>query len=73
MVFFILSNANLWFAKKKLIWRSYSTANALFTIVKIMIIDKKEFLAILLNKKNETFVMYIIATSIKANLNGYLS
>lgn len=49
MLFLTFSNANTWFDKKDLVWRTYSTAEALRTTQKKKIIDKKEFAATALN------------------------
>lgn len=67
MLFLTLSNADIWFAKKKLVWRTYSAAEALFTIQKGEIINKKKFAATALNKEDEIFVVYMAAFSIGSN------
>ena len=41
--FLTLSNANIQFAEKKLTWRSYTAAEALSTIKRVELINKKEF------------------------------
>lgn len=61
---FLFNKTDLWFAKKKLIWKSYITAKALFTIKQIKIINKKNFILIVLNLKNKIFIIYIISVKI---------
>lgn len=41
LLFLTISDVNIWFAKKKLIWKSYTTAEALSTNQKFELIDKK--------------------------------
>ena len=41
MLFLTFNNANIQFAKKKFIWRSYTTAKALSTIKQVKLIHKK--------------------------------
>ena len=45
MPFLTFSNANIRFAEKKLVWRTYSAAEALPTTQRGEMIDKKEFVA----------------------------
>ena len=59
MPFLILSNANIQFAKKEFICRSYTTAEALPTTKQVELIDKKEFAKVVLDEEFETFVMHI--------------
>ena len=61
MLFFTFSNADIWFAERELVWRTYSAAKALATIQRVVIIDKKEFMAAALNEEDETFVVYMAA------------
>ena len=53
MLFFTLSDTNIRFAKKKLVWKTCSTAD---TTWRIEIINKKKFTVVALNK-DETFVV----------------
>ena len=69
MPFLTLSNADIWFAKKELVWRTYSVAEALPTTRKGEIIDKKEFAAAALNKEDETFVVHMAALSVGSNVH----
>ena len=61
MPFFTLSNADIQFARKKLTWRSYTTAEALLTTKRVELINKKEFAKVALDKESETFVVYVAA------------
>lgn len=45
--------------EKKLKWRSYTIAEVLSTIKVVEFIDKKEFVAVALDKNAKTFVVYI--------------
>ena len=68
MFFFKLSNANIEFAEKKHIWKSYTTAAALPTSKEVELINKKKFAKKEMNKDFEMFVIYIAA--LKALLAG---
>lgn len=48
MLFFTLSKANIRFAKRKLVWRAYNTVETLFMTQKIKIINRKEFVTVIL-------------------------
>ena len=61
MFFLNLSKGNIWFAKRELVWRTYTAAEALPTTRKMEIIDKREFVAVALNANNEIFVVYVAA------------
>ena len=63
MLFLTFSNADIRFAERELVWRTYSTAEALPTTQRVEIIGKKEFAAVALNKKDETFVVQMAALS----------
>lgn len=58
---FTLSIADLWFALGELVWRSNRVAEALTMTRREEIIDRKEFVAVALNKDDETFVVHISA------------
>ena len=68
MPFLILSNADIQFPKKRLTWRSYSTAEVLPTTKRVKLIDKKKFVKAALDENSETFVVYVAA--LKAPLSG---
>ena len=59
MPFLTLSNANIQFAEKEPIWRSYTAAEALPTTKRIELIDKKEFAKATLDEESKTFVIHI--------------
>ena len=66
MLFLTLSNADIQFAKKELIWRSYTAAEALPTTKRVEIIDKKEFTRAALDEHVEAFVMHVTFLSTMA-------
>ena len=61
MSFLILSRANIQFGERKFVWRTYMAAEALPITKKVEIIDKKEFMAAVLNADSEIFIVYIAA------------
>lgn len=60
MLFLMLSNANIQFIKKKLIWKSYTTTKVLPTTKYIDLINKKEFAKTVLGKNIKAFVVLVI-------------
>ena len=58
MLFLILSKADIRFAERKLVWRTYMAAETLPTTRRVKIIDKRKFAVAALNADNETFVMH---------------
>ena len=61
MFFHTLSRANIWFAKQKFVWRTYTVRKTLLTTKMIKIINKSEFATAALNKDNKIFVMHVSA------------
>ena len=61
MLFLIFSNANIEFAEKELIWRSYTTVKDLLTTKLVELINKKEFAKAALDEEFETFVLHLAA------------
>ena len=59
MLFLTLSNVDVQFVGKELIWRSYTTVEALTTTKHIELINKKEFAKAALDEKSETFVIHV--------------
>ena len=59
MPFLTLSNADVQFVEKELTWRSYTTAEALPTIKRVELINKKEFAKAALDENSETFVVHV--------------
>ena len=64
MPFLTLGNADIKFAQKEFLWRSYTTAKGLSTTKQIEIIDRKEFAKAALDKNIETFIVYITSLSL---------
>ena len=64
MLFLTLSNANIRFVEKELIWRFYTTAKALPTTKRVELINKKEFAKVALDRNSETFVIYIVSLNL---------
>lgn len=50
--------------RRKVFWKTYSTAKAFSMIQKVEIIDKNKFAAVVLNKKDEIWVVHIVAFSV---------
>ena len=61
MLFLTLSKADIRFAERELVWRTYTAAEALPTTKKVETIDKRKFAAAALNADNETFVVHVAA------------
>ena len=61
MFFLILSKADIRFAERELVWRTYTAAKVLPTTRKVEIINKREFAVAVLNTDNETFMVHIAA------------
>ena len=59
MFFFTLSNADIKFVEKELIWRFYTAVEALPTTKRVELINKKEFAKPALDEESKTFVVYI--------------
>ena len=59
ILFLILSNGNVQFLKKKLIWRSYIITKALPTIKQVEFINKKKFAKVALDENFKTFIIYM--------------
>lgn len=68
MFFLTLSNVDVQFVEKKIIWRGYTITKALSTINKVELIDKKKFAATALDKNAKTFVVHIVTLSIAPTL-----
>ena len=59
MFFLKLSNADVLFDEKTLMWRTYTTSKALAITEQVQIIDKKNFIIVALDANSKTIVMYI--------------
>ena len=73
MLFFTVSKANIWFAEQKLVWGTYTAVEALPTIKKVEMIEKRKFALVVLNADNNTFVVYVAALVEPTTLSIYLS
>lgn len=62
--FLIFSNIIIWFNKKEVAWRFYTTAETLTTTKQVKIIDRKAFAKAALNKNFEAFVMHVTSFSL---------
>lgn len=61
ILFLLLNIVNLQFTKvEKLILRNYTAATILSTIKRVKFINKREFAAAALNKKAQTFMVYLV-------------
>ena len=58
ILFLTFSNADIQFMEKELIWRSYTTAEALLTTKQVDFINKKEFAKVTLDKNSE-FLLFM--------------
>ena len=56
-----VSKANIRFAERKLVWRTYMAVEALLTTRRVEIIDKKEIAVAALNVDDKTFVVHVTA------------
>ena len=61
MPFLALSNADIQFAEKELMWRSYTAAESVPTTKRVKLIDKKEFAKAALDEESENFVVHVAA------------
>lgn len=57
--FLIFSDANLWFAEKEFIWKTYTIEGVLSITNKVELIDNKEFAKAAFNKNSKTFVVHV--------------
>ena len=66
--FFFLNNANIQFADKNLIWRTYRTKEALPTTRRIKLINKKKFAEKVLNENVKAFIVHVASLSLKMTI-----
>ena len=59
MLFLKFSNADVWFDKKTLMWKSYTTNKALSILEQLQLVDPKKFVIAALDADSKTFVMHI--------------
>lgn len=65
MLFLSLNNAGIYFIEKKFIWKSYIIQEILSINQRVKLIDKKEFVKVVLNKNIEYFAIYMVFFSFK--------
>ena len=59
MLFLKISNADMTFGKRTLMWKSYTTNKALPTTERVQIVDSKEFVIATMDTDNKTFVVHV--------------
>lgn len=59
MLFLTLSNIDVKFADRELIWKSYITSEALLTTKRVELINKKEFAKAVLDEESKAFVVHV--------------
>ena len=59
MPFLKISNADMAFGKRPLMWKSYTTNKALLTTKQVQLVDPKEFVIAALDADSETFVEHV--------------
>ena len=59
MFFLKISNADIAFGKKTLMWKSYTTNKALSTTKQVQLVDPQEFVIAALDANSETFIVYV--------------
>ena len=59
MPFVIFSDTNVQFEEKQLKQKSYTTSEALPTIKRVELINKKEFMATVLDENTKIFVVHV--------------
>ena len=59
MLFLKFRNVNMSFGEKILIWRTYITNKALSITKRVQIIDKKDFVIVVLDVNSKTFVIHV--------------
>ena len=74
MLFLGLSDADIRFIERDITWKRYTTTKALSITQKMKFINKKEFVAVVLDANNETFVVHVVALDIEGtNMAVHLS
>ena len=70
MPFLTFSNVNVQFIEKELIWRSYTTAEALPTTKWVEFINKKEFAKVALDENSETLVVHMTSLNLAPGIHS---
>ena len=68
MPFLTLSNADIQFAEKEQIWRSYIAEKALPTTRRVEFIDKKEFAKAALDENIEAFMVHVSSLNLGSKM-----
>ena len=71
MHFFTFSNADIYFNKRELTWRSYITAKTLPTTGKVELISKKDFTKVALDKNIKAFVLPVSFLNLELKITIY--
>lgn len=71
MFFLTFNSANIWFVKKKLVWKTYNITKALPMTKRVEIIFKKEFRVAVLNENNKTFIIHITIINTNSNIHFF--
>ncbi len=69
MLFFTLSNADVVFKDRELIWKSYTPTEALLTTKRVLMIGRKELVAAALDPDKEAFVVHVASLSLGAKMS----
>lgn len=71
--FLSFSNANFEFDAKKFTWRLYTTIDALSTVIRVELINKHEFVEVVVDENSDIFVIYVVVlTAPKSVISTYL-
>lgn len=71
MLFFSLSNANVRFTKRKLVWRRYAMTKALVMKKRVKFVNCKEFTVTALDYKQKTFIVYIALLGVENTVHPF--
>ncbi len=67
MIFLTMSNADVDFQVRDLQWRFYTTRDILLITRQIELIEKKEFVAVVLNPEHKSFLIHIAVFNINSS------
>ena len=65
MSFLIMNGADVNFLGQELLWKTYTTKEALPTTKRVELVGKKYFVAAALDPESETFVVHVVSLSSK--------
>ena len=60
MLFLKISNVDIAFGEETLMWKSYTTNEALSTTKRVQLVDLKEFVIAVLDADSETFIVHVV-------------